>query len=764
MPWTAAAQQTAVVVGTVTDSLTGDAVPNAVVLVESTTFRRQVVTDANGRYRVPDVPPGMYDLVVRQNQFLPYRADVTVVAGEQTTDIRLNPELHFSEVTSVSPEGRSQFESFQATDVLGGQELTKELQGTLGATLENEPGVASRSFGPGPARPVIRGLDGDRVLIVEDGLRMGDLSSQSGDHGVNVNPAAVSTIEVVRGPATLLYGANAIGGLVNVVTNDIPKAPVAQPTGSFTLDASSGAPGGGGAGDVTVGMGKFAVHFAGSGRRSDDYKTPDGTIENSFNRAGSAEAGAAYTSDRGYFGASYAWDKTHYGIPFVEEGETNLNPRRHNFTVRGERRSMGGFFDGVRGSFGVRRYRHDELDGDVVATEFTNNTSELELLGHHRQLGRMNGSIGGSFLTRNFIAAGEEALSPEVDQRGFAAFIYEEVAASQHVQFQFGGRVEHASFEPQSDDPSRDFTNLSGSLGLLLLPTDQTTIAFSFASAARNPALEELYFHGPHPGNNAIENGNPDLDSERSLGFDASVRWRNAIANGEVTFFVNRINNFIFRQFTGEVDEEEGLAVTEFAQADGRLVGVESHVDVKIAPVIWVEGGLDYVRGELTSLDTPMPRIPPLRGRAGARFQKNAFQAGVDGIFTAKQDRIYQLGFGGAVVGETPTDGYNLMKLFASYTFGTNSGRQHDYRAARQRHQRAVSQSPELPERSRPRARAKLRGRLWRQVLKGIRPVLAGATSASIFRASPRCQVAAALSHVASAFRRKMPRVTPALS
>ena len=132
------------------------------------------------------------------------------------------PELHFSEVTSVTPEGRSQFESFQATNVLGGQELTKELQGTLGATLENQPGIALRSFGPGPARPVIRGLDGDRVLIVEDGLRMGDLSSQSGDHGVNVNPASASSIEVVRGPATLLYGANAIGGLVNVITNDIP--------------------------------------------------------------------------------------------------------------------------------------------------------------------------------------------------------------------------------------------------------------------------------------------------------------------------------------------------------------------------------------------------------------------------------------------------------------------------------------------------------------------------------------------------------------
>jgi iron complex outermembrane receptor protein len=251
--------------------------------------------------------------------------------------------------------------------------------------------------------------------------------------------------------------------------------------------------------------------------------------------------------------------------------------------------------------------------------------------------------------------------------------VYEELAASRHTQIQFGGRLEHAAFEPQADsgEPSRSFTNVSGSVGLLFLVTDQTTIAFSLASAARNPALEELYFHGPHPGNAAIENGDPDLDSERGLGFDASVRWRGAVASGEVTFFVNQISNFIFRQFTGVVDEEEGLAETIFAHADGRLMGVESHVDVKIGPLFWVEGGLDYVRGDLTSLDTPMPRIPPLRGRAGVRMQKNAFQAGAEGIFTAKQDRVNDFDLDGVAVGETPTDGYNLLKLFASYSFGS---------------------------------------------------------------------------------------------
>ncbi len=372
----AGAQQALVVSGTVTNALSGAAVPNATVVVEAPTGNRQARTGADGKFSIADVPPGTYHLVVRVDGYLLSRTDLVVATTAVTSDVQLNPELHFSEVTSVSPEGKNQFESFQSTDVLGGQDLTIELKGTVGATLEMQPGIALRSFGPGPARPVIRGLDGDRVLVVQDGLRMGDLSSQSGDHGVNINPAAASRIEVVRGPATLLHGGNAIGGLVNVITDDIPTAAVRKPTGAFTLDLASGAPGGGGGGDVTVGNGKFAVHASGSGHRFDDFDAPDGTVPNSFSRSAYGQVGAAYTAEHGYLGASYAYDSTHYGIPFVEEGVTNLDPRQHNFTVRGESHDMHGFFDGVRGSFGVRRYKHDELDGEEVATSFVNNTTE----------------------------------------------------------------------------------------------------------------------------------------------------------------------------------------------------------------------------------------------------------------------------------------------------------------------------------------------------------------------------------------------------
>lgn len=660
--------QTSTVSGTLTNALSGDPIANTTVTLQAGGTMRQARTGADGRFTFSEVAPATYDLIVRTDGYLPSRTSITVTPGALTSDVALSPELHFSEVVSVSPEAKDSFVSFQSTESLGGQELDKQLQPTLGATLENQAGVALRSFGPGPARPVIRGMDGDRVLIAENGLRMGDLSSQSGDHGVNVNPASAQRIEVVRGPATLLYGANAIGGLVNVVTNEIPTAPVTRATGLLTFDAASGAPGGGAAGNVTVGNGKFAVNFAGAGRRQNDFKSPEDTIPNSFNRSGMAQVGAAYTAATGFLGASYGYDKTHYGIPFVEAGETNLNPRRQNFTVRGEKRGMGRVFDSFRGSLGVRRYRHDELDGEEVATSFRNDTSELELLAHHGAARKLHGAIGGSVLTREFEATGEEALSPLVNQKGFAAYLYEEVNASSLVQLQLGGRVDRATFKPEVDEPNRDFNNFSGSFGLVVSPTEATSLAFSVARASRNPALEELYFHGPHPGNNAVENGNTDLESEHALGVDASLRWRNAVASGEVTFFVSKINNFIFRRFTGKVEDD--LAVTEFDQADARMAGMESHLDVRVGPIVWLEGGLDYVRGDLTGLDLPMPRVPPLRGLAGLHLRRNAFEAGIDGTFTAKQDRVYALGFSGTTIGETPTDGYNLAKIFASYTFG----------------------------------------------------------------------------------------------
>ena len=653
----AAAQPAARVSGRLSDSVSLKAV-EALVTIED--LRKDTRAGADGTFVIDRVPPGTYHLVIVATGFVPQRREIVVGSTELTVDAALDPELHYTEVVSVSPNARNQFESYQPIAVLAGQDLARQLEGTLGATLENQPGVAERSFGPGSARPVIRGLDGDRVLILENGQRMGDLSSQSADHGVTVNPAAATRIEVVRGPATLLYGANAIGGLVNVISDHIPRAPVNGVSGTLTSDLGTAAGEGGGAGDIGWGNGVFAVRAGGGGRRSGDVDTPIGTIDNTQSRSGFGNVGASWTRAGGYVGASYGREDTKYGIPIVEQGNVQLTPRRHLFDIRAEGRDYGGFFSSYRTSIAVRRYEHEELEGDEVGTLFRNNTAEIELLAGHRAFGRLKGTIGGWGLTRSFEAVGAEALSPPVDQTGGAAFVFEEVTWP-HVTFQFGGRVERASFEPAGGLRARDFTNVSGSLGLLLRPTDAMTIAFSLARASRNPALEELYFEGPHAGNFAFEVGNPDLDSEHALGFDASFRWRHRRSSGEITYFRNHIDDYIFRQPTGE--EEEEFPVINFVAADSLLQGVESHVDLEVAPRLYVEGGLDYVRGALRATNEVLPRIPPLRGRLGLRYQANAFQAGGEIVTAATQDRTYGV--------ETATDGYTTVKLFGSYSFAT---------------------------------------------------------------------------------------------
>jgi iron complex outermembrane receptor protein len=265
------------------------------------------------------------------------------------------------------------------------------------------------------------------VQILQDGARMGDLSSQSADHAVTVNPAAAQRIEVVRGPATLLYGANAIGGLVNVITDQIPTAPQQGAAGNVIFDIGTAANEAGAAGDFRVGNGKFALNAGGGGRRSDDVDTPEGEVVNSQSRSGFGSSGLAWTGAKGYFGGSYGYDDTKLGIPIVEEGILQSTPRKHSTVLRGGAHDLTGAFDSFRAALTTRRYKHEELEGDEVGTAFKNDTNEFELMGSHRPIGRMKGSVGMWVLGRAFDATGAEALSPAIDQRAFAGFVYEEV-------------------------------------------------------------------------------------------------------------------------------------------------------------------------------------------------------------------------------------------------------------------------------------------------------------------------------------------------
>ncbi len=681
------AQGGAVLSGRVTRAGGTDVMAGAAVVVEE--LRREARTGADGTYRIEGIAPGEYHVSVRADGYSSRRTEVIVSATGATLDLEVDLDLHFAEVLSVSPNPKPQFESFQPTSVLSNEDLARQLEDTIGATLQSQPGVAMRSLGPGPARPVIRGLDGDRVLVLQDGQRMGDLSSQSGDHGVPTNPAAAQRIEVVRGPATLLYGANAIGGLVNIVTDQIPTEKVTAPTGSMTFNLGSNSTPVGAAGDVHVGKGKFAMHFGGGGQRSGNYRTPEGEVANSDSRSGFVNVGAGYTGERQYAGASYGYDDTKYGIPVLEEGAISLTPKRHAFSARAGGQGLDGVLSSYRATVGVRRYTHSELEGTDVGTQFENNTVEGEVLLSHRPAGRMSGSIGGWFLNRAFSATGAEALSPPVDQKGVAGFLYEEVAWP-HFTLQFGGRVDRTAFTPASGLPERDFTNYSTSVGALFRPqaaNDNFVVALSLARASRNPALEELYFFGPHPGNLAFEIGNPFLDSERALGFDVSLRGRSKRVQGELTFFRNDISDFIFRNplsneeveaREAEFDERFGVEhggeetgghggefpVIEYANTDAMFYGIEAHADVTLTSKLAAELTWDFVRAKRTSDNAPMPRIPPQRVVAGLRYADGRFQVGGNVTAAADQNRVF--------AAETPTAGYAMLRFFASYTKQTN--------------------------------------------------------------------------------------------
>ena len=670
----------------------GETMAGAAVVVEE--LRREARTDAGGTYQFVNLPQGDYHVSVRAEGYSSRRTEVTIGASPATLDLEVDLDLHFAEVLSVSPNPRPQFESFQPTSVLSNKELTWQLQETLGATLQNEPGVSTRSLGPGPARPVIRGLDGDRVLLLQDGQRMGDLSSQSGDHGVPVNPASAQRIEVVRGPATLLYGANAIGGLVNIVTDQIPTQKVTRPTGSMTSNLGSNSVPAGTAVDAHVGNGKFAMRFGGGGQRADSYNTPDGEVANTQSRSGFVNVGGAYTGDRSYAGVSYGFDDTKYGVPVLEEGQISITPKRHAFSARAGGQGRDGMLSSYRATLGVRRYTHSELVGDEVSTKFTNNTVEGELLLSHRPAGRLAGSIGGWFLNREFSAEGAEALSPPVDQRTAAAFLYEELTWP-HFGLQFGGRVDRTSFEPQGSLVARDFTEFSGSVGALIRPAtnDNFVIAASLARAARNPALEELYFFGPHPGNLTFEIGTPDLQSERATGFDLSLRGRSSRVRGELTFFRNNISNFIFRSPLTEeefeereaefdarfgVEHEEGaegeeghggeFPFAEYSGADAALWGVEAHADVTLTTRLGAEFTYDLVRAARASDGEPLPRIPPQRFMGGLRFTAGRLELGGNATAVARQGRVFG--------SETETAAYGLLRFYATYSIQSSRAMQ----------------------------------------------------------------------------------------
>ena len=637
------------------------------VLITILQLKRSTDTDESGKYEFADVPPGKYDVLAHLDRVPDVVLPVELGAGAEAT---LDFQIELSglrEQVNVTATGTEQAlsSSIQSVDVLGSVELAKKSPVSLGEALDGELGIAKRSFGPGTARPVIRGFDGDRVLVLQDGNRIGGLGFESGDHAEPVDVLTVERVEIVKGPATLLYGSNAIGGVVNTISgHDAPHHGVnAFLTGLGSTNSGQA----GGSGGFEFGTQRWLVWGNVGGQRSGDYDSPLGEVENSFSREVSAAAGFGYYPDKAFFSVNYNFNKRRYGIPFdpneADPEIVELNPRRHSIEVRGGFRENPSFFQAGTFSVQYNNYRHAEIESltGELGTQFENDSVVYQGIFDQRKFGNLSGRFGFWGMHRDFSAIGEEALAPPTKQNAFAVFGLQNLDF-ERVALQFGARLETNRYRPEATDargvlPDRNFTGFSGAAGIRVNTWNGGALVANYSHSYRAPSLEELYNLGPHPGNLAFEIGDPNLVRERGDGLDFGVRHSSKRVRFEANGFYYHIKDFVFLAPTG--DFADGLIVAEYDQGTTRYTGAEARFDTALHRTLWLNLGLDYVNAELTDTNTPLPRIPPFRARAGLEFRFKNLLLNPEIVMANHQDRLFP--------NETPTAGYAVANLSGSY-------------------------------------------------------------------------------------------------
>ncbi|HEX6733101.1 MAG TPA: TonB-dependent receptor, partial [Pyrinomonadaceae bacterium] len=594
------------------------------VLVTILQLKRTVNTNEEGEYEFQNISPGRYDVLAHLDRVPDVVQNVTVTSGSTATldfQIELSAVKEQVTVTTTGSE-QSVSSSIQSVEVIGSVELAKKSPVSLGEALDGELGISKRSFGPGTARPVIRGFDGDRVLVLEDGNRIGGLGFESGDHAEPVDVLNVERVEVVKGPATLLYGSNAIGGVVNTISGHDTAHPGFN--GYLTGVGSSNNRQAGGSLGLEYGTKRWLIWGNGGGQRAGDYNTPIGRVPNSFSRELSYTSGFGFYPDKGFISVDYTFNKRRYGIPFdpneVDPEVVFLNPRRQSFEIRAGFREAKSFFEGGTFSLQYNNYRHSEIDSEtgLPNTSFKNNSWLFNGTVDQQKRGRWSGRFGAWGQHRSFEAVGEEALAPPTTQNSFALFALQSLDF-ERIGIQFGGRVENNRYRPDATLlhgvlPDRSFTAFSGAVGVRIPTWTNGAVVANYSHSDRAPSLEELYNNGPHPGNLAFEIGDPNLERELGDGLDFGVRHSSKRLRAEANGFVYHIRNFIFLAPTGAIDPDSELIIGEYLQDTARFAGFEARTDVALHPAIWLNLGLDYVRADLTETNSPLPRIPPLRG------------------------------------------------------------------------------------------------------------------------------------------------------
>jgi iron complex outermembrane receptor protein len=589
-------------------------------------------------------------------------------------------------VVRASPfDGQSDLNMAQPASVLRGERLDRKQATTLGDTLATEPGVQSSHFGPGAGRPIIRGQDGPRVRVMDGGMGTADLSTLSPDHQVTAEPITARQIEVLRGPATLLYGTGAIGGVVNVSTNRIPDSRQEGVIGSAEARAASGTHQRAGVFQLDGGKDDFAWHLDGYKRKTGDTKipgkqirndpaSPRGRVPNSDTDSDGFSLGGSWVGDRGYLGASYQKLNSNYGIPTPEAPTIDLH--QHRVDVAGELRDPLPGFTRLRARVRHSDYQHSEIESTgEVATVFKNNGTEQRYELTHAPLGGWTGVLGFQKDERTISALGEEAIIPKTNLHARDLFLVESTNW-QDFKFELGGRAGSVKLYPDGDDSSRKFSLASFSAGSVWNFRPGYALSLNGALAQRAPTIEELYSDGAHHATASFEIGDPSLSREKSRNIDLGLRKTTGAWRGKVSAFYNKVRNYIYGAYadsdgdgvpdfvddSGALDPAGEFTLLNISQGNARFVGMEGEVswrpDPSAGPGLRVFG--DMVRGRLSNGGGDIPRMSPARIGLEADYKHGPWSANALLLGVLRQNRVATL--------ETKTDGYVRLDAGIEYT------------------------------------------------------------------------------------------------
>ena len=662
------------VVGVVRDTA-GAPLPNARVVINE--LGRSTLTGGDGTFAFRSLRPGTYHLDATLLGYAPAHAVVTVPA--EGPEVRVTLVMRATVLSleginvTASPRSADPLNITQSTVELSGKALERSMGTSVAQTLGSQPGLAVRYGGPAASTPVIRGLSGERVLVVQNGQRTGDLSATSADHGLSVDPLAASRIEVVRGPASLMYGNNALGGVVNVIASDIPTTIPGDASGFLALHGETVNPGGAASGEVTLPLGEtLALAARGGGRRVDDVHAGGGhALENSFYNNLYGTAGLGYVSERVQGGVSLGGYVFDYGIPsphLEEEGEHEDEEGHGHEGVRidGRRLEASGRADLWLADAGITNlrvdgtaqwYGHDEIEPEgEVGTRFRLNTQTANLAAK-TVFGRFEGAVGVSALLKQYAPEGEEALTPGADSRSAGVFVYQELPLTLMDEagpsLQAGARWDVFAVQPEATgDPrfagarDRTFQSVSGSLGLNVPLTPTLSASVSVARSFRAPTVEELFSNSVHHAAGTYDVGNPELRLETNVGAEAVLRAQSERLNAQVAAFWNRIDDYITSDVVGDTavfDEDHGetevFPLNRFRQADAQLRGVEGQVEAVVVPGLVLGAMGDLVRGDFVD-GGPLPFMPAARVGGSARWDDGRWSVGVEARHAFAQDRV----------------------------------------------------------------------------------------------------------------------------